>query len=159
MHMFQPMYINVCAYVCTQVCICLYIYMHVYIYMLIYLSMYTFMPACVCKCAHLGRVCMCVHAKVCPHLGIGWDRGYRTIDSRNNLLSFQAMRPSAHQISTLSVPTTHWVRAACSLSCLSITLLFTSLSTLHLTTLALLLPVSSWGFFLGVEPYPIPPGV
>lgn len=123
-------YIHACMYVCSNV----------YVW-----------GACVCMC-----VCACTNI---PHLGMGWDRGDGTVDSRNNLLSFQAMRPSAHQISTLSVPTTHWVRAACSLSCFSITLLFTSLSTLHLTTLALLLSVSSWGFFLGVEPYPIPPGV
>lgn len=159
--MFQPMYINVCAYVCTQVhmFVCLYACVDFHTYMLEHVYIHACM--CVCKRAHLGGMCVhvCVHAQVCPHLGMGWDRGDGTVDSRNNLLSFQAMRPSAHQISTLSVPTTHWVRAACSLSCLSITLLFTSLSALHLTTLALLLPVSSWGFLLGVEPYPIPPGV
>ena len=80
-----------------------------------------------------------------------------TIDSRNNLLSFQAMRPSARQISTSSVLTTHWVRAAFSPPCLSVPLLlFISLCTLLLTALAPLLPVSSWGFFprgLSLIPY------
>lgn len=84
-----------------------------------------------------------------------------TIDSRNNLLSFQAMRPSARQISTSNVLTTHWVRAAFSPPRLSgPLLLFLSLCTLVLTSLPPLLPVSSWVFFfLGVEPYPVPPGV
>lgn len=158
---FQPMYVNVCAYMCTQVhmFVCLHAREHFHTFMLGHVYIHACM--CVRNRAYLGGTCVHVYvrAQVCPHLGMGWDRGDGTIDSRNNLLSFQAMRPSAHQISTSSVPTTHWVCAACSLSCLSVTLLFTSLSPLHLTTLALLLSVSSWGFFLGVEPYPIPPGV
>lgn len=102
------------------------------------------------SCMHIYvQTPTCVHMNMCAHI---WEcAGWRvdgTIDSRNNLLSFQAMRPSARQISTSSVPTTHWVRAAFS-SCLSAPLLFISLSTFLLTALAPPLPVSSWGFSWG----------
>lgn len=93
-----------------------------------------------------AHVCTCVHAHVCPHLGMWWGKGDGTVDSRNNLLSFQATRPSAHRISTSSARTTRWVRAAPSLPSLPSTLLFTSLSTLLLTALAFLLSVSPWGW-------------
>lgn len=144
---------------CVQVCICLHAYTRVYNFMLICMSIYTLMSAHVC--ANIHTLGMCVHAPVCTYVGMWWGRGDGTVDSRNNLLSFQATRPSAHQTSTSNVLTTPWVRAAFFLLCLSITLLFISPSTFLLTASACLLPVSPWGegFFLGVEPYPIPPGV
>ena len=99
----------------TDVCACVHAgnvhsfdaHMHVYIFRRTCTSMYMLMH--VQGCANMY---VCARACVCPHLGAWGGRGGGTIDSRNNLLSFQAMRPSARQISTSSVPTTHWVRAA-----------------------------------------------
>lgn len=65
------------------------------------------------------------------------------MDLRNTLLSFQAMRPSARQISTLNVPTTHWVCAAFPLPCLSP--LFIPLCALLLWVLLPLLPTRLGG--------------
>lgn len=122
-------HVNVCAYVCLRT------------FVLVCLCLHARVPVCVCtrtrSCVYVGtHICMCtfagghaqartssctyrdartcVHvcARVCPHLGIWWGRGGGTVDSRNNLLSFQATRPSARPISTSSVLTTHWVRAA-----------------------------------------------
>ena len=107
------------------------------------------------SCMHIYvQIPTCMHMNMCAHI---WECARwsvdGTIDSRNNLLSFQAMRPSAHQISTSNVPTTHWVRAAFS-PCLSAPLLFISLSTFLLTALAPPLPVSSWDFSRGLSLIP-----
>lgn len=136
---------NMCAHVCVQVCtfVCKNACTHFHASM--HKQVYIHVCICICK---LARVCACFHV---PTLGLCCRRGNGTMDSRN-FLSFQAMRPSAHQISTSNVPTTPWVRAACCLlPYLSITLLFISLSTLLLTALASFFPGE--GFFLGVEPY------
>ena len=126
----------------------LHAHMHAHISMLLGTNTCTFMHSHIC-----AENQMCAHEHVCPHLGmLGW-RVDGTRDSRSNLLSFQAMRPSARQISTSSVPTTHWVRAAFS-PCLSAPLLFISLSTFLLTALAPPLPVSSWGFSWGLSLIP-----
>lgn len=101
-----------------------------------------------CKCVH-----MCVHACMCLHLGV-WGTGEVIVDSRNNLLSFQAMRPSAHQISTSSVPTTHWVRAAYPSLPLHQPLHVSVHSSPHCLGSSppnLFLEVSSWG--LSLSPY------
>uniref|UniRef100_A0A8I3X0B5 Acid sensing ion channel subunit family member 4 n=1 Tax=Callithrix jacchus TaxID=9483 RepID=A0A8I3X0B5_CALJA len=99
---------HICIWECQQADASVHVNMYLCMCMLIY----------ICACVFAGVVCvgfkhmyanvsMCVHARMCLYLGV-LGRGEVITDSRNNLLSFQAMRPSAHQISTSSVPTTHW---------------------------------------------------
>lgn len=108
---------HTCAYVhlCLCACACTHAYRCVYVGT--HICMRTFAgghaQARTSSCTYRdARTCVHVCARVCPHLGIWWGRGGGTVDSRNNLLSFQATRPSARPISTSSVLTTHWVRAA-----------------------------------------------
>lgn len=159
---------HTCAYVhlCLCACACTHAYRCVYVGT--HICMRTFAgghaQARTSSCTYRdARTCVHVCARVCPHLGIWWGRGGGTVDSRNNLLSFQATRPSARPISTSSVLTTHWVRAAPAHPpphrlALHPPPLCLSLSTVPLT--ALPHPQSLPGWYLpGVEPYPILPGV
>lgn len=100
-----PVLEHVNAYTCAPKVASICVHMSVHLHAS--LHKHVNIHVCTCLCKH-----MCVHARMCPHLGMWWGRGDGTADPRNNLLSFQAMRPSAHPTSTSSVPTTHWVRAA-----------------------------------------------